>query len=46
MARVLAPWRTTITQPLEYWVGEVTSPIVQPENPIHRMTFLGAFAER
>ncbi|MEO5732008.1 MAG: SAM-dependent methyltransferase [Byssovorax sp.] len=46
MAEVLAPWRTTITQPLQHWVGEETTPLVQPENPIHRMTFLGAFAER
>lgn len=46
MAEILAPWRTTITQPLEYWVGEVSIPIIQPENPIHRMSFLGSFAER
>jgi O-methyltransferase involved in polyketide biosynthesis len=46
MAEVLAPWRTVIAEPLQHWVEDVALPAVRPEDPIHRMTLLGAFAER
>ena len=46
MAEVLAPWRTVITQPVQGWIGDVDIPVLQPENPIHRTTFLGSFLER
>lgn len=46
MAEVLAPWRTVIAEPLQHWVEDVSLPAVRPEDPIHRMTLLGAFAER
>ncbi len=46
MAELLAPWRTVITQPLQYWVDDEETLPLRPDDLMSRMTMLGSFAER
>jgi O-methyltransferase involved in polyketide biosynthesis len=45
MAELLHPWRAVETQPLQHWIEDTNRPTVRPDDPIHRFTLLGAFAE-
>ncbi len=45
MAELVTPWRTVVTRPLQEWVRDVAAPVIRPEDPIHRLTLFGAFAE-
>lgn len=46
MAELLAPWRMGVTQPLQRWIEEAGGPALGADDPAHRVTLFGAFAER